>query len=100
MHTGILSIRLDIRRMGHRLPYERVRRIAAGLICAATFALKAAALCLSAMLASASGYKYAMMILVTNFMTILAPTLVFLGVNAMIAMIAIHTAILRNGAID
>ena len=36
------------------------------------------------MLASAYGYKYDMMILVTILVTILAPVLVFVGVNAYI----------------
>jgi len=67
--------------MGHWLPNERVRRIVVGLICAASFALKASELCLSAMLASAYGYKYDMMMLAM----ILAPALAFLGVIAMIA---------------
>jgi hypothetical protein len=84
MHAGILNIRLDIQRTAHWLPDERLRRIATGLTCAGTFAPKASALCLSAMLASASGYKYDTMILAT----------------AIPGVIAIAIAILRSGAIE
>src|SRR5262249_22033675 len=97
MHADILNIRLGYPEGGSLAPHERGRRIAVGLICATSSALKASALCLFAMLASAYGYKYDMMILVTILAPAIAFLIAFLGV---IAMIDINIAILRSGTIE